>query len=109
MVESLLGEILRIRVKLKILSVTGTYTYFHISPGQSKSFRKISQVKKYNAPSALKTPSPSNDLNWEYNIGPKDVIYHRVFRHVVHLPLSKASNWVARIALTKGQHVNNGY
>jgi hypothetical protein len=76
-----------------------------------QNFGKVLRGKNWNAPSALKTPSPSNDLNWEYNIGPKDVIYQLFFCHVryMSLPLSKASNWVARIALIKGHRVNKIY
>ena len=42
--------------------------------------------KRWNAPSALNTPSPNNDLNWECNIGPKDIIHQQFFCHMAYMP-----------------------
>ena len=65
MVESLSGGILepRIRAESSRETVTMYSTHFHISPIHTSSV-KVWEVKVGSSvPSALKTPSPRNDLH----------------------------------------------
>ena len=85
--ESLLGGIWRIQLLKILVSATGMRTYFHISPEQPWSLIRLCKVlrlKKWNAPSTAKTPSPSNDLNWKCTKGPKDVICQPIFCTGLH-------------------------
>ena len=71
--ESLLGGILRLQVRLKVPSVViEMCTHFHISPIEVMISQKVMASKiSGGVPSTLKTPSPSNDLHWKWNIDPK--------------------------------------
>ena len=51
-------------------------THFHISPIQLWSVKTVREsINGDEVPSALKTPTPSNDWNWDWDMGPNVLSY----------------------------------